>query len=72
MVITRGWRTTIIIIILQYVKLQASIPQLVPWPRNKECFGRNGIRHKNALWCTAAGLILALICVAAAGQLVVL
>ena len=40
-------------------------------PTNREGSGRNGIWHKNALGCKA-GLTLTLICVAAAGLLVVI
>ena len=47
------------------------IAELVPKPRNREGYSRNGNWHKNTSGCIA-GLTLALICVAAAGQLVVI
>ena len=45
--------------------------KLVPKSRYREGCGRRGIRHKNTFRCMA-GLTLTLVCVAAAGLLVVI
>jgi len=47
-------------------------PELVPKPRNKDGWGREGIRCKNTSWECMAGITLSVICVAAAGLLVVI